>query len=148
MQTVPLSEPHGTEAVSLCLSGSKHLHAKPERLGLPFLLSWDLQLLLQPEMGRWDLGLTSVQQQHFKEGLQSHHCIVSNQQTLLQLLKGFSLQPACSELSKSILPNLQCCSAATVTTALEHMTGSRRDYLKNKNLLQFASGLQVPEMKN
>lgn len=62
--------------------------------------------------------------------------------------KGSSPQPACSGPSASILPNRRRCSAAAVTAAPEHATGSRRNYSKNKNLLQFASGIQVPVMKN
>lgn len=55
MQTVPLS------AVAVQVSGSAHevqgiYTTKPERLGLLFLMSWNLQLLLQPELGRWDPG--------------------------------------------------------------------------------------------
>lgn len=133
--------------LSVTLSGSRHLHTKPERSGLPFLMSWDLQLLLQPKMGRWDLGLTSVQQQHFKEGPQSHHCIVSNQKTpLCRRRASASRLPARSR--EAVLPNLRRCSAAAATTAPEHTNGSRRDYFKNKNLLQSASGIQVPVIKN
>jgi len=111
LQTVPLSEPHGSEAVSQCLSGSRHLHTKPERLGLPFLMSWDLQLLLHPEMGRWDHSLTSVQQQHCKEGLQSHHCMASSQKTPLAVE---GLQPPTRLLGAERVhppepPTLLCC---------------------------------------
>lgn len=103
-------------------------------------MSWDLHLLFCPGFGRWDLGLTTVQQQHFSVG-PSLNTVLSATRNPPVLLKGSSLQRA-----HPPGPPMLLCGHCDHSPMRHYWNG--RDYFKSKNLLQFASGIQVPGMKN